>query len=604
MMKDEELDQKPPVIAKKAGPKRYFQSPVSEDEVKPIKLKSVSQQNFSGEIIKVEQDKQLPFRKAYLRKARVPNQSKKNVSDLKARVKIPKDRLEKYSNGEKVNSKGVKTTFFKNKLKRKEVYLEYATEQAARTEILLTEQQGFIEPEEEEITAQYRQEEIAQNVDILAASKHFKLNLDFGPYSMRYTKNGRHLLLGGRRGHVAAFDWVTKKLLCEMNVMEEVVDVSWLHVHTMFACAQKDFVYIYDNQGTELHCVKRLYRVNRMEFLPYHFLLATGNKDGYASWLDVSIGELVSNFDTKLGAIRLMRQNPGNGVMCIGGAKGVVSMWSPKVREPLAKLLCHSTPMSALTVDPKGQYMVTAGQDRMVKVWDIRALKGPLASYRLRLPANQVEVSQRGTLAYSQGTYCEIQSNLLLGKKAETPYLRQTCDAFVHGMRFCPYEDVLGISTAKGFQSLLVPGSGEPNYDALEDNPYQTKSQRREHEVHALLEKIPPELITLDPNEIAAVDVPTLQEKVDAKRALFHLKPPKIDFKSRHKMKGRGGSAKASRNKQIVKDLKRKEFIEDIKKSKRSILEQKPNDASDFIPLETSEPKVLDRFKPKTARKK
>ncbi|XP_004535068.1 probable U3 small nucleolar RNA-associated protein 7 [Ceratitis capitata] len=601
MPDDEGSDQKPP---RRGGPKRYFQSPVAEEDVKPIKLKSASQQNFSGEIIKVEQDKQVPFRKAFHRKGTAHKQNKISSSDVNKKHKIPKDTLKKYHKGPKVRTKGVKTKFFKEKQERKEVYLEYATEQAARTEILLTERQGFIEPDEEELTAQYRQEEIAQNVDILSASKHFKLNLDFGPYSMRYTKNGRHLLLGGRRGHVAAFDWVTKKLLCEMNVMEEVVDVSWLHVHTMFACAQKDWVYIYDSQGTELHCVKRLYRVNCMEFLPYHFLLATGNKDGYASWLDVSIGELISNFNTKLGDIRIMHQNPGNGVLCIGGGKGVVSMWSPKVREPLAKMLCHSTPISALTVDPKGKYMVTAGQDRKVKVWDIRALKGPMVSYQLRLPANQVVVSQRGSLAYSQGTYCEIQSNLLIGKEARTPYLRQTCDSFVHGLRFCPYEDILGIATAKGFQSMLVPGSGEPNYDALEDNPYQTKTQRREHEVHALLEKIPPELITLDPNEISAVDVPTLQEKVDAKGALFHLKPPKIDFKSRHKMKGRGGSAKASRNKQIVKDLKRKEFIEDVKKSKRTVFNQHTKNSNDFIPLETSEPSVLDRFKSKAAKKK
>ncbi|XP_018800214.1 PREDICTED: WD repeat-containing protein 46 [Bactrocera latifrons] len=598
MLEDENLDKKPPRRDAKTAPSRYFHSPVPEEEVKPIKLKGVSQQNFSGEIIKVEQDKQIGFKKTFYRKG-----APKKYIKTESNTKIPKELLKKYDKGEKVRSKGVKTKFFKEKQERKEVYLQYATEQAARTEILLTEQQGFIEPDEEEITAQYRQVEIARNVDILSASKHFKLNLDFGPYSLRYTKNGRHLLLGGRRGHVAAFDWITKKLLCEMNVMEEVADVSWLHVHTMFACAQKDWVYIYDSQGTELHCVKRLYRVNCLEFLPYHFLLATGNKDGYASWLDVSIGELVSNFNTKLGDIRLMHQNPGNGVLCIGGSKGVVSMWSPKVREPLAKMLCHSTPMSALTVDPKGQYMVTAGQDRKVKVWDIRALKGPLVSYGLRLPANQVVVSQRGSLAYSQGTYCEIQSNLLLGEKAETPYLRQMCDSFVHGMRFCPYEDILGIATAKGFQSLLVPGSGEPNFDALEDNPYQTKSQRREHEVHALLEKIPPELITLDPNEISAVDVPTLQEKVDAKRSLFHLKPPKINFKSRHKMKGRGGSAKASRNKQIVKDLKRKEFIADIKKSKQTIFKQNSKKASDFIPLDSSVPSVLDRFKPKSTKK-
>lgn len=532
--------------------KRYFMEQVSEDEVEKIKHKPKNQQEFKGEFIEVD----LKTTKSQLKRKKLNKKDEQQLEDK--RPKIPKEVLSKYERGEQVEGKGVKTKFFKEKQQRKEVYLEYATEQAARTELLLTEQQGFIEPDEGEITADYRQEEIAANVDIQSAAKLFKLNLDFGPYTMRYSKNGRHLLLGGRKGHVAAFDWITKKLHCEMNVMEEVAEVSFLHVHTMFACAQKDHVFIYDNQGTELHCVKRLFRVNRMEFLPYHFLLATGNKDGYVSWLDVSIGELVGNYNTKLGNIRIMRQNPGNGVLCIGGGKGVVSMWSPKVREPLAKLLCHPTAMSALTVDHKGQHLVTAGLDRKVKVWDIRALSGPLVEYDLRLPANHVEVSQKGVLAICQGNYCEIYNNLFVGEKTSHPYLRKNCGSFIHGMRFCPYEDILGVSTAKGFQSLLVPGSGEPNYDALEDNPLQTRSQRREHEVHALLEKIPPELITLDPNEIATVDAPTLQEKIDAKRSIFFVKPPQIEFNSRHKMKGKGGSAKAARNKQIVKDQKRK----------------------------------------------
>jgi U3 small nucleolar RNA-associated protein 7 len=83
------------------------------------------------------------------------------------------------------------------------------------------------------------------------------------------------LLLAGRKGHVATIDWRKGALGTELQLQETIRAATWLHNSQYFALAQKKYVYIYDHAGVELHCLKTHIDPCYLEYLPYHFLLAS-----------------------------------------------------------------------------------------------------------------------------------------------------------------------------------------------------------------------------------------------------------------------------------------------------------------------------------------
>ncbi|CAI8025621.1 Probable U3 small nucleolar RNA-associated protein 7 [Geodia barretti] len=385
---------------------------------------------------------------------------------------------------------------------QKEKHAELAARTSARMELLLNEDAGCVEAEGAERTFRYRQSEMAAAVPVAAAQNYFDLQLEqLGPYSLSYSRNGRNLLIGGAKGHIATMDWREKRLVTEFNVREAVRDVQFLHNEMLFAVAQKRSVYIYDHTGMELHCLKRHSHVNRLTFLPYHFLLVTADDHGTLRYLDTSTGQSVAEIRTRLGALKCVAQNPRNAVVQLGHFNGSVSLWSPSVSSPLAKIQCHRGPLTSLAVDTPGHYLLTAAMDSTVKVWDMRTYQ-PLHTYKMPRPAISMDISGRGLLAVGRGRQVSIWRDVF-SQKQLSPYLTHGVKGEICSLQFCPFEDCLGIGHALGFSSMLTPGSGEPNFDALEANPFQTKRQRQEAEVKQLLEKIPPELIQIESDSIA-----------------------------------------------------------------------------------------------------
>lgn len=506
-----------------------------------------------------------------------------------------------------------------------------------------------------ERTYRFKQADIVAAVDVGVAKKAVALSLDtYGPYRIAYSRNGRHMLMGGEKGHVAVVDWNTNRLSAEFHVKETVRDVSFLHSASLFAVAQKKYAYIYDARGTEVHKLKSHVQPIALDFLPYHFLLCSLGAGGYIKWQDVSTGALAAEHSTHAGANAVMRQNPWNAVMCVGQGSGMVSMWTPNMSSAVVKIIAHRGPVTALAVDTGGRYMVTSGGDGRLKVWDVRKFQAdPLFNYFLPLPATSIDVSQRGMVAVGFGSHVQIwgrdfaselstvpvtaplalarasraaasagagasasaaavggagaasssgkhirfdedtaggdgddddaegdgkgdsadaagatdgddaaggaeedgdgegdapdgigarrpgrDSGIYLPgrrpapelprgvRKARAPYLKHEFPGnAVLGVRFRPYDDVLAVGHGKGVTTLIIPGAGEPNYDSREADPFQTKKGRAEAEVHALLDKLPPTMISLDPSAIGGVDTasPALREKERAAAAAAAL---------------------------------------------------------------------------------
>jgi U3 small nucleolar RNA-associated protein 7 len=165
--------------------------------------------------------------------------------------------------------------------------------------------------------------------------------------------------------------------------------------------------------------------------------------------------------------------------------------------------------------------------DKLVKLWDTRSFKEPLTQYKTKSIVHNIALSQRNVMALAIGDKCEIFRTVSTGNvQSIDSYLKHSESSPISSLQYVPYEDILGIGTKNGFSSILVPGCGEANFDALEQNPFRTKQQRREHEVKALLEKIPADLITLDASQIVKVDIEHLEEKLDKKpevQVSYHL---------------------------------------------------------------------------------
>ncbi|CAI0410775.1 unnamed protein product [Linum tenue] len=480
-------------------------------------------------------------------------------------------KLQKYLRGEGADLEALKDKKLKGQLfVREKLYGNSAKAAAKFEKWLMPSEGGYLEAEGVEKTWRIKQDQLTREVDILSSRNQYDIVLkDLGPYTLDFTPSGRYMATAGRKGHVAIVDMKSMELIREMQVKETVRDIVFLHNESFFAVAQKKYPYIYNRDGIELHCLK-----------------------------DVTTGEMIGNFRTGLGRTETMQINPYNGVVAVGHSAGTVSMWKPTSAAPLVKMLCHHGPISALAFHPNGHLMASCGREKKIKIWDLR--KFEVVQTIPGHHAKTLDFSQKGLLAAGTGSYAQV-----LGDFSGTQnYSRYMGHSIAKGYQigkvsFRPYEDVLVMGHSMGWSSILIPGSGEPNFDTWVANPFETSEQRREKEIHSLLDKLPPETIMLDPSKIGTLrpykkrEKPTKEEiEAEKEAAVESVK----DIALKKKTKGRNKTSKRVMKRKVLIDKAKKPFLEKQMLEEGKVAGKKRN-----LGEETELPASLKRFVRKKA---
>ena len=385
-------------------------------------------------------------------------------------------------------------------------------------------EKGAIDEDPEEVSnARLNQNELKKEVDVGTLKKLFDFDLDGGPFSLKPSRNGKHVIVGGKRGQLSVVDRTTMNPMCDVTVDESVLDVSFLHNYTIFAAAQRKCAYIYDTiSGAEIHRLKDHQMVTHLDFLPDHFLLVSWSESGVIRYLDTSTGQLAARHFSGLGPCHSMRQNASTGVVHVGHGDGCVSLWTPSIAEPVMKIRSHYGPVSALACHDE-MYLVTAGGEGKWKIWDLRKANAPMNAYSYRgAPPSSIDVSQTGMIGIGNGVRVSVFSGDNFKTRVAAPYLTHQVPHGVHTVRFCPFEDILLLGKCNGIGTMLVPGAGSGDFDSLGVNPFETRSQRREGEVRALIEKIRPDMISL-PFAINSIGSVADQAPVDDKKPVKRI---------------------------------------------------------------------------------
>lgn len=147
-----------------------------------------------------------------------------------------------------------------------------------------------------------------------------------------------------------------------------------------------------------------------------------------------------------------------------------------------------------------------------------------------------------------------------------------------NAIKFAPFEDVLGISHAEGYASIVVPGAGLANFDTYEANPFESGSQRKEKLIHGLLEKLDPNTISIKVNTVGDIDgaskeVIEKEKREHEEQEIANMKKKEKKVKKKARGRSKIGNKMAASQKQMQEGERDKNKLNYLKEVQRAKVE-------------------------------
>ncbi|KAG8627561.1 hypothetical protein KVT40_005044 [Elsinoe batatas] len=182
----------------------------------------------------------------------------------------------------------------------------------------------------------------------------------------------------------------------------EIHDVAWAKGTTgnlIAAVSNNGLIHLYDlnRLGVEVaRLVDHKRQVHRVTFNPHagHYMLSAGH-DGIVKMWDIrdcqrSISSFTSQQSTpdSKDPVRDVKWSPTNGTeFAVGTHEGWIQKWDTlMMRTAKVKMAAHSGSCSTIDWHPDGKHLMSAGDDKFVRIWNLPAPSDERLTHKIKTP--------------------------------------------------------------------------------------------------------------------------------------------------------------------------------------------------------------------------